>query len=297
MKKFKQLLEEKIILSAVMCVLLAVVLITATYAWYVLYVTPKAYGLKLSTGGGGGLKVAVEPGGPDIMSDEYYNRYYSRFGKITQFYEEENGNRNLIATIPINLKDFENIEGGKIAPGAYGKLPFYITSMSSNIRSYEIKVQFEYKPNKNVTADMDEEEKAEWEEYVENMITDHFTIYQKMEGEGEDVRFHDPLTFYEKGSNRVISAKGNLPLNEEVKHELYWVWNYELTDIDSYWKLERFKEEYGDDLAVDKNGKPINEIVTRYAIRQYDEEDTELGNYLEDIWFNVYIVGSPGRIN
>lgn len=278
-----------------MCVLLAVVLITATYAWYVLYVTPKAYGLKLSTGGGGGLKVAVEPGGPDIMSDEYYNRYYSRFGKTTQFYEEDG---NLIATIPINLKDFENIEEGKIAPGAYGKLPFYITSMSSNIRSYEIKVQFEYKPNENATADMDAEEKAEWVKYVENMITDHFTIYQKQYIDDEGVvRFKTPLTFYKTEKDRVISAKGNLPLNEEVKHELYWVWNYELTDIDNYWTLERFNKEYGTALGVDKNGKPINEIVTRKAIRQYDEEDTELGNYLEDIWFNVYIVGSPGRVN
>lgn len=29
----------------------------------------------------------------------------------------------------------------------------------------------------------------------------------------------------------------------------------------------------------------------RSAVRVYDEEDTALGNYIDDIWMNVYIEG------
>ena len=294
LEKFKRFFEEKIILSAVMCVLLAVVLITATYTWYTINNSPKMYGLELSTGGAGGLIVAIEPGGPDIMSGEYYSQYYNRFGKTTQF----NGtDGSLTAMIPINLGKFKNIQSEKIAPGAYGPLPFYITSQSPSIKSYAIKVQFEYEPNDSLSA----AEKAKWKKRVEDMIMDHFTIYQTKYTDKEGiVRFKDPLTFYlddqdPDEQDSTISARGNLEFNVEVPVELYWVWNYEITDIPEYWKLERFNKDY--DLRVDKNGKAINEVSTRSAVRKYDEEDTELGNYLDDIWFNVYIEGNPGSVH
>lgn len=299
LEKFKKFLEEKVILSAVMCILLALVLITATYAWYTLNNTPKMYGLELSTGGAGGLIVAIEPGGPDIMSGEYYNQYSNRFEEPAQFNDKDG---NLIAMIPINLGSFENIEEGLIAPGAYGPLPFYITSQSASIRSYEIKVQFVYEPSETETADMTDDEKQALQEkakYVEDMIMDHFTIYQKQYEDAEGiVRFENPLEFYEEEADSVIAARGNLTVNVEEPVELWWVWNYELTDIPEYWNIARFTDDiedggFGFELSVDENGKAINEIETRKAIRKYDEEDTELGNYLDDIYFNVYVVGSP----
>lgn len=287
MKKFKQFFEEKIILSAVMCILLAVVLVTATYGWYALNNTDRAYGLDLKTGGEGGFIVAIEPNGPDIMSGEYYNKYYNRFGKTTQFNDKDG---NLIAKIPINLGEFENIEPEKIAPGAYGPLPFYITSLSESIKSYTIKVQFEYKPDRDENAGELTEEEKKKAEYVESMIMDHFTIYQKKYTDKEGiVRFSDPLTFYLKETDQdVIAARGALQMGVEVPVEIYWVWNYELTDIPDYEKLERFKNY---DLSRDENGNAINVSETRRAVRKYDEEDTELGNYLDHIWFNVYIEG------
>lgn len=276
MKKFKQFFEEKIILSAVMCVLLAVVLVTATYGWYALNNTDRAYGLDLKTGGEGGFIVAIEPNGEDIMSARNIERF------------EEDG--KMIAKIPINLGEFENIESEKIAPGAYGPLPFYITSLSESIKSYTIKVQFEYKPDRDENAGELTEEEKKKAEYVENMIMDHFTIYQKKYTDKDGiVKFSDPLTFYLKETDQdVIAARGALKVNVEVPVEIYWVWNYELTDIPDYEKLERFKNY---DLSRDENGNAINVSDTRRAVRKYDEEDTELGNYLDHIWFNVYIEG------
>lgn len=288
LEKFKKFLEEKVILSAVMCILLALVLITATYAWYTLNNTPKMYGLELSTGGAGGLIVAIESGGEDIMSARDLETI------------EEDG--KVIAMIPINLGEFENIESERIAPGAYGPLPFYITSLSPSIRSYELKVQFVYEPSETETADMTDDEKQALQEkakYVEGMIMDHFTIYQKQYEDAEGiVRFKNPLEFYEEEADSVIAARGNLTVNVEEPVELWWVWNYELTDIPEYWNIARFTDDiedggFGFELSVDENGKALNEIETRKAIRKYDEEDTELGNYLDDIYFNVYVVGSP----
>lgn len=276
MKKIKEIFQEKIILSAVMCVLLAMVLVTATYSWYALNNTDKVYGLDLKTGASGGLKVAITPGGEDIMADPGLTRV------------EEND--KIIAIVPINLKDFINIEKDRIAPGAYGPMPFYITSMSESIRSYSIKIQLEYKPDMSTVT---EDQKQKVKE-IESMIMDHISIYQKKYTDDDGiVRFSDPLSYYIREKDSVEAATGPLKLNEEVPVRFYWVWNYELTDIPDYRKLERFPT-YGStgDTTDDGSGEDTDESVVRRAVRQYDEEDTELGNYLENIRFNVYIEGS-----
>ena len=357
MKKIKQFVEEKIILSAIMCVLLAVVLITATYSWYTIKDSVELNELELKTAPSGGIKVAIEKDGEDIMSAVDIRRVWK--------------DDSLVAIIPINLGEFENIEEGRIAPGAYGPLPFYITSLSEGIRSYSIKVKMVYNPGsgevpyeldiptelvdrfldlltndekeallngltdeeeerlfaqyteeekeeilagltkdvkdrlraelagKDVDVELTKEEKKKIA-YVESMIMDHFSIYQKKYVDPKDdiVKFSDPLTFYINESDEVEAATGDLPYLEEVPVELYWVWNYELTDIPDYEKLKRFtdkKKGFGFDLRRDENGEAVNEFDTRKAIRKYDEEDTELGNYLDCIWFMVYIEGSPVR--
>lgn len=254
MKKFKQFFQEKIILSAVMCVLLAVVLVTATYGWYAISNSAKMYGLDLKTGGTGGIKVAIEPGGEDIMSDDSLQKI------------EEDG--KVIAIIPIKLTDFINIEEGKIAPGAYGPMPFYITALSESVKSYSIKVHMEYEPSGE--AAISEDQKQE----IEAMINDHIIVYQTKYEENGIVKFKDPLDFYENESDDVETATGALTYNVEVPAILYWVWNYEVIDVPNYTCIERFS-------GMDEKS----------AIRKYDEEDTILGNYIEDIYFNVYIEG------
>lgn len=251
MKKFRQFFQEKIILSAVMCVLLAVVLTTATTAWYALNNSAKTYGLDIKLGGIGGIKVATKAGGTDIMADP-------------DLPHNEEG----YPIISINLKEFENIESGTIAPGAYGTLPFYITALGENIRSYSIKVQMEYRP---ASATVSEEQKQK----IQEIINDHISVYEtQYTDETGIVRFRDPLVYYVDESDRVTAATGPLRYREEVLAEIYWVWNYELTDIADYSQIERFQN-----------------MDTRKAVRAYDEEDTTLGNYIDDIWFNVYIEG------
>ena len=251
MKKFKQFFQEKIILSAVMCVLLAVVLTTATTAWYAINSTTKTYGLDLKLGGIGGIKVATTAGGEDIMADQNLPR-----------------NEEGYPIISINLKDFENIQSGRIAPGAYGALPFYITALGENVKSYSIKVQMEYRPASSRVTESEREK-------IQAIINDHITVYTSKYTDGNGiVRFSDPLVYYVDEMDEVTAATGPLVYMEEVFAEIYWVWNYELTDIPDYDRIGRFRG-----------------MDTRKAVRAYDEEDTTLGNYVDDIWFNVYIEG------
>lgn len=252
MDKLRRFFQEKIILSAVMCLLLAVVSVAAAYGWYAVNNSTKAYGLELKAGGTGKIEVRIKPkndGGVDIMSNEYTPK-------------DPNG----IPIISINLKDFENIENGKIAPGAYGLMPFYITALDKSVDSYSIKVQMEYKPSEN--ASVTEEQKKQ----IESIIYDHISIYRKkIDNADGSVSFENPLTFY-------AAATGPLEYGVEVPVEnLYWVWNYEVTDIPDYESIDRFS-------GMDE----------KTAIRKYDEEDTILGNYIDDIWFNVYIEGRMG---
>ncbi len=256
MERFRRFFQEKIILGAVMCILLGVVLTTATTAWYAVSNSVRANGLQLKAGGTGGIKVAATAGGEDITLD-----------KSLPLNEEG------IPVLSIALKDFENIESGKIAPGAYIPMDFYITALGENMKSYAVKVQMEYKP-------ADEHMTQEQKNRIDEMINDHIRVYQTMYEEEGIIKFSDPLTFYKEVTDDVEAAKGPLIFGQEVLVRIYWVWNYELTDIPDYEKLERFQR-FQQAGGFDVPG----------AVRAYDEEDTILGNYIDDIWMNVYIEG------
>lgn len=277
MKKFRQFFQEKIILGAVMCLLLAIVSVAATYGWYAVNNSAKAYGLELQakgTGGTGDIKVAVVSGGPDIMSDSF-----------TQI-ELKDGKKAAQVSFPPT--EFTNVEKGKIAPGAYGEVKFYITAMAENVHSYAIKVQLQYEPD--VTGlTTEQQEKVE---EIKKIIGDHITVYKtKYTDTNGVVKFKEPLTYYQgnpESQNDGTAATGALPYNVEEQAVLYWVWNYELTDIPDYQNISRFFPDGSTD-----------EAAKWKAVRQYDEEDTLLGNYLKegDIKLNIYIEGSGRSVN
>lgn len=242
-----------------MCVLLAVVLVSTTYGWYAMSNSSRAYGIDLETADWtGGIKVAIEPGGEDIMTAGY-------LPKVTVDDKEY-----AIVPIPIKLNEFENIQEQMIAPGAYNPMTFYITSLSKKIESYSIKVQLEYKASDKISAQQKQK--------IEEIIRDHITVYQEMYTENGIAKFKTPLPYYEKVTDKVDGASGRLYYNIEIPVTIYWVWNYEVTDVPKYKTIARFSE-----------------MDERSAIRKYDEEDTTIGNYIDGIYFNVLIEGIRGE--
>lgn len=255
LKRLLTLLQEKIILSFVMCLLLCAVLFSATTAWYAANNTAVMHGMKLETGGTGGLKVAIEPGGPDIMMLPEVNP-------------------EGIPVIPVKLTDLNNVKEQMIAPGSYGPMTFYITSLGETVTGYSIKVKLSYREEDGAGDKLPPEQR----ERIWDLMEKHISVYTKMEtvssesGQGRWGRFSDPLEYYtdaEAGDG--TAATGELVFNTEVKAEIYWVWNYEYTDIPGNGNL------------------PEEELQEK--IREYDEEDTMLGNYIDHIWFDVYITG------
>lgn len=259
MKKIKKLFQEKIILSFVMCLLLAAVLFSATTAWYASSNTASAHGMTAATGSIGGLKVAIEPGGPDLMMLPEVN---------------EEG----IPVIPIKLTDLNNIKEQMIAPGSYGPMTFYITSLGETITGYSIKVKLFYKEEEAAENRLSPAE----QEKIRKLMEEHIRVYTDMEtvsGEGSQGRwgrFAGPLEYYtDDEASDGSAAEGELIFDTEIKAEIYWVWNYEYTDIPG-------------------NGN-LPEEERREKIREYDEEDTMLGNYINNIWFDVYITGKTAE--
>ncbi len=259
MGKMKKILQEKIILSFVMCILLLIVFFSATTAWYAANNTTAAHGLELAANGIGGLKVAIEPGGPDLM-------------------ELSDTTQEGVPIIPIRLKELNNIKEQMIAPGAYGPMTFYITSLGESVTGYSIKVKLCYKQEPAAGDKLTPEQ----QEKIRQVMERHIRVYTNMEivssgnGQGRWGKFSNPLEYYtDVESDDGTAAIGPLEFNKEVKAEIYWVWNYEYTDI------------------------PGNENLPgeerREKIREYDEEDTLLGNYIDDIWFEVYIAGQDTK--
>lgn len=262
MKKFKGIFREKIILSFGMCVLLTIVLASATVAWYAYSNQASAYGMELQTDGIGGIKVALEPGGKDI----------------SQLQEKT---AEGVPVIPINLTDLNNIKEQMIAPGAYGPITFYITALGNNVTEYSIKVKLVYEEEPEAETSLSAQQRAQLEELMNRHITvyTHKEMTSSTESGGSWGKFSDPLEYYtDDKATDGTAMTGPLKFNEEVKAELYWVWNYEYTDIPGY-------ETGGSEAELQKK------------IRQYDEEDTMLGNYIDNISFHIYIEGKTAEEN
>lgn len=284
MKKWKEFFRQKILLSFIMCILLLTVLVTATTAWYASNHAADVYGMSLETGGVGGIKVALVPGGKDIM-------------ELPDKTEEG------IPVIAVKLTELNNIKDNMIAPGAYGPMTFYITPLGENIKGYSMKARLKYKEEEAASDRLSEEQRKK----IEKLMTEHITVYKKQKkvdgGEnGIWAEFSEPIQYYTKDTAEDgTAATGTLVYNEETKAEIYWSWNYEYTDIPGNGTKDGAAAEDGmntddgtvaeggtntDDGTVADDGKTLKE-----KIREYDEEDTLIGNYIDHIWFELYITG------
>lgn len=243
--RLRKLFSEKIVVSIVTCILLVMVLVAATTAWYTSSQNAAVYGLTLKTGGIGGIKVAVEPGGPDIDT-------------FTEKTAEG------VPIIPLKLLEFENIQSKKIAPGFYSPIDFYITPLAATVKNYEIKVKLSVKQADGTASSLTTEQLTKLESYVNQ----HIRVYTTKTGE----IFSNPLTYYATSPTSAsdgTAARG--PLNTGENHvTLYWYWAYEYSDLPE----------------VSGNA------VTPEQIRKYDEEDTMIGNYIDNIYFDFYLVGT-----
>lgn len=112
--------KEQLITTGVMFVVSVLVLIGVTIAWYSGNEgSPVATGMQMTAAETGDIIIALTPGGPDIS--------------VLQENEDPNDEY-----VDIGLAELTNIEDGKMAPGAFGKVTFYLTPKISSVRTCNV---------------------------------------------------------------------------------------------------------------------------------------------------------------
>lgn len=178
--------------------------------------------------------------------------------------------------IDIGLADLTNIEEGKIAPGAFGEIHFFITATSPYYSGCQMEIEPSYKFVDNITNLTNTVTPDELKQIVDSHIlyfTDKYT-----DDTTNEIRYSGKLTFDNDSS--ILTINRNLTLNNEEEIVLYWYWPYDYNEILPY---------------IDENSIISQDGSKEENVRQYDTNDTLIGNYLESITLSFEIKGTQSN--
>ena len=248
--------KEDFVSTLVMTTVSILMLVGVTIAWYTaVYAHPTVTGMQMMAKETGSIKIALEPGGEDIAvlrendieGDEY---------------------------VEIGLEDLLNIEEGLMAPGAYGDVVFYVTSLNQGITScqvvptlvpgYEADFVADYIDGvpEDATVTINNTEKK-----ISDVLEEHFDFFAD-ENMTVPVSLDDPMEVILIDEN-VDSLKWDTVNNigQEVTVTIYWKWHYE-------------------DPAATAVDSTMTEDEKETAIYDYDMEDTWIGTHLDTMSFH-----------
>lgn len=215
--------KEEIVSSCVMLVVSTLVLVGFTIAWYTSRNTPVATGLKAQAVALGDVKVALTPGGDDVtelMGDAKY--------------------------ADIGLGQYSNLEAGKLAPGTWGSVTFYVTPINGGVRVCDIV------PQVLISQTTDEwypaEGKGQELEELYELVKKHIQFFSD-EGMQHEITEEQPFQL----------TWSSADAEQEKAAVLYWKWHYEYP----------FTEE---ERAI------LSQAEQRSRLENYDIEDMKLGN-------------------
>ena len=176
--------------------------------------------------------------------------------------------------IDIGLADLTNIEEGKIAPGAFGEIHFYVTADSPYYSGCEMEIEPSYKFIDNINNISVTTEK------LEKVINNHILFFtgRNVDSATKSVAYSGKLSFENNSSLLKISRA--LTLNKEEEIVLYWYWPYDYNEMLPY---------------IDENSSVSQAGSLEENIRQYDMYDTLIGNYLESITLSFNIKGTQSN--
>lgn len=235
--------KEQFITTFVMCVVSVLVLIGFTVAWYSSGANNvTATGMQMSAAQAGDITIALQTGGKDISELLGDNKY-----------------------VDIGLAELTNIEEGKMAPGAFGRVTFYITPKNTNVRTCNVVplVQLQQEENGEWYPDpaaSTEEEGDGSDGGNTGDTTDSTvpTIEELAEIAGKHIAFFsdEAMTQIVDEANPYQVTWESTDAGTEKTAVLYWKWYYE---------------------------NPSS--TEKEDIDAYDKEDTLLGNYISNMKF------------
>lgn len=244
---------EEVISSTIMFVVSGLVLIGFTIAWFTnMKMGPTVTGVQLEAAKMGDVKVALTSGGKDISELEAPDCYAKiEFDKYLDV--DSNGKKEL-------------------APGTCGKVTFYVTPTSSNVRACEIVPSLmitdgndwypEHTEDSEETGDNesgndsgDDSNASEWDAAgLYEIAQRHIEFYTDSSMTEDSKITEDNVLDLEWTVDDWDSEKGSM---KEKAVTIYWKWHYEYP------------------FSTDQET----------LIRKYDEEDMKLGNNISGMKF------------
>ena len=250
--------KEDFVSTLVMTTVSILMLVGVTIAWYTaVYAHPTVTGMNMEAEEQGSIKIALESGGEDIAvlrendveGDEY---------------------------VKIGLEDLLNIENGLMAPGAYGEVVFYVTSLRKDItvcqvipslvpdyeESFLTEEGYEEGVPDDATVTINNTEKK-----ILEVLEEHFDFYAD-EAMTLPVSLEEPLEVVlidESTDSLKWDTENNI--GQEVTVTIYWKWHYE------------DPEATATDSTMTADEKDA-------AIYDYDMEDTWIGTHLDTMSFH-----------
>lgn len=178
--------------------------------------------------------------------------------------------------IDIGLADLTNIEEGKIAPGAFGEIHFYVTADSP----YYSGCQMEIEPSYKLIDNIDNLSGVVTSDELKKIINDHILFFTDRTVDNNDntIKYSGKLSV--EGNSSILEISRSLTTNKEEEIVLYWYWPYDYNEMLPY---------------IDENSSVGQEGSLEENIRQYDVYDTLIGNYLESITLSFNIKGTQSN--
>lgn len=220
--------KEDFVSTLVMTTVSILMLVGVTIAWYTaVYAHPTVTGMNMEAAEVGGIKIALKSGGEDIADLDEDKQYAD-----------------------IGLTELLNIVNGQMAPGAYGSVTFYVTSLNEDINACQITPSF--------VPEFEQDATQEKKDHINSILDKHFDFYSD----------EDMTNLVDEENPMEVELEWNTTgKGIEKPVTIYWKWHYEYP----------FTE-------TEKNEKTDEE--KKVLIDQYDVEDTQIGTYLEKMSFH-----------
>lgn len=279
---------EKLVISICMLLVVSFALVTATYAWYAGTDPTILDALNLTLDDKGDLKVEIV-----LESGE----------RMDMSQVDASG-----ASIDLALSKLINIEENKLGPGSFGEVHIFVSSRSATYTSYNIKII----PNCDLIEDGDEDALDLAKEHIRfyaaktdagyeqlipyaemvsglNLMPESGTKEENTEEIDAESVVAMAISLEESGElipqnedetqESLIQTKavptvtaegitGVITLGEETEIVLYWYWPYEYDDV------------------------PDKTQISAQNEREYDLNDTVIGNYIQSIGFTFVVEGN-----
>lgn len=282
------------IMVYVMAIVILIAVIAATVAWYAYYRIVSAKNIGVASASCESLKVALESGGDDVAELEA---------------------KGQSVLVDLNIPYFHNVESyiengktkSKLAPGVYGEITLYLTSLTKEINHYRII------PITLLTYDDGSRDQVDGNgnlvpaatpgaEVLRKLVQGHVLFYRErtssIVGGRQEYTYSGQILQEKSGAlEGELVFDSQRSVGEETQVTIYWYWPYEYGDISSETqaKIKQQSDSSTEGLDwdmffFDPNADKGLSVIDDMTLL-YDYADTKIGSSVRDIKIQLRVDG------